>query len=1093
MKPLLYTLLLLAGLTPAGAAAGVVYTVNTRADTHAVNPAISSVDAAGFTSLRSATEAANYHASAAGSAHTINLPPGTYNLTNGELGLGNATNLAIFIHGTGPAAGTLVQQTTAARVFSLNSTAVSGFICALDNLTLSNGTAVVLGGGAILCGGPNNALSLTNCVLSNNRTRNTAGGALACAAGGNLTVVGCVFANNTATNNTGGAIDFEPQGQAGNLVIQSSTFSGNTALQTNMPVAGGALFLDGTVGNAFTLSQSAFVGNSATGGSGAGGAIYLANGSLAANECRLVNNAAAVGSAIARADLAVGTIDAAANWWGVNTGPGPAVYGFTPTLWLTLRVVPTLTTLGFNASTTFTADIRAVNNGGVMGQSYLANLPAFPPTPGAIFGGAQLGTLSGAVGQMVGGGFAASFTSGNSCGLGLAVATVDSQSVTGSVVISAAGPVAVCAGTTVALSGTFPGTATVYGTNLDGGSTSACGIALREVSRDGVNFSNSVSFTCAETGPQTVYLRVTDTIGQASTCSTSVIVHDVTPPVVSCKGIVLSLNANGQATLTPADVDNGSYDNCGIVFRSVQPANFTCANLGPNTVTLTVADAAGHTNQCTTSVTVVDGIPPTVVCPGSFSTNLMAGSNSMAVAFAVSAIDNCGPLTPQCVPPSGAGFPAGTTFVTCTARDAAGNSNACSFAVTVCASAITVLNANDSGPGSLRQALLDLCPDGTITFHPSLSGQMIYLTSGELSLAQNLTITGPGANLLTVSGSQVSRVFSVLPGVSNAISGLSIMNGNGVGPDYAGNGGGILNLGDLNLEACALSDNAADPSTGWGGAIYSIGHLRLLACTIGPGNSAGSVAGGVVADGGSVVEMLNCSVSGNWCGNSVGGVAVNSGGAAILTNCTITANSDVNFAGGYGGMGAALKNTLIAGNTSGNPSLSDCATFSGSVFSLGGNLIGIADSVGGWLASDRTGYSTLPLDPRLGPLGNNGGPTLTHALLISPNSPALNAGLSTDAPPYDQRGPGFPRVAGRAIDIGAFELIPPALRVTPLASKVVLTWPGDVAGYSVQVATNLAPLPFWMPAPGVPVLQAGQYRLTNALGAENLFFRLVAY
>ena len=72
-------------------------------------------------------------------------------------------------------------------------------------------------------------------------------------------------------------------------------------------------------------------------------------------------------------------------------------------------------------------------------------------------------------------------------------------------------------------------------------------------------------------------------------------------------------------------------------------------------------------------------------------------------------------------------------------------------------------------------------------------------------------------------------------------------------------------------------------------------------------------------------------------------------------------------------------------------------------------------------------------------------------------------------------------------------MIPPALRVTPLASKVVLTWPGDVAGYSVQVATNLAPLPFWMPAPGVPVLQAGQYRLTNALGAENLFFRLVAY
>ncbi len=77
----------------------------------------------------------------------------------------------------------------------------------------------------------------------------------------------------------------------------------------------------------------------------------------------------------------------------------------------------------------------------------------------------------------------------------------------------------------------------------------------------------------------------------------------------------------------------------------------------------------------------------------------------------------------------------------------------------------------------------------------------------------------------------------------------------------------------------------------------------------------------------------------------------------------------------------------------------------------------IGNSVGG------TGYQPtdiLDTDPLLGPLANNGGPTMTHALL--PGSPAINVGDNTDAPEWDQRGTGFPRIVNGTIDIGAFEV-----------------------------------------------------------------------
>ncbi len=95
----------------------------------------------------------------------------------------------------------------------------------------------------------------------------------------------------------------------------------------------------------------------------------------------------------------------------------------------------------------------------------------------------------------------------------------------------------------------------------------------------------------------------------------TVAVGDITPPTAICQDITVSLDADGEATITADQIDNGSTDNCAIVDLSVVPSSFTCANLGPNNVTLTVEDSNGNTATCNAIVTIVDDLPPTFTTP----------------------------------------------------------------------------------------------------------------------------------------------------------------------------------------------------------------------------------------------------------------------------------------------------------------------------------------------------------------------------------------------------------------------------------------------------------------------------------------------
>ncbi|GAB3852011.1 hypothetical protein GCM10028822_19260 [Hymenobacter terrigena] len=235
-------------------------------------------------------------------------------------------------------------------------------------------------------------------------------------------------------------------------------------------------------------------------------------------------------------------------------------------------------------------------------------------------------------------------------------------------------PTAVAQNVTVQLDAT--GSASITAAQVDNGSADACGIATVTVSPN--------TFTCSNIGPNTVTLTVTDTDGNVSTATATATVVDNAAPTVRTRPVTLYLNAAGQATLTAAQVNNGSSDACGVAAVSVGTTSFGCANLGANNVTVTVTDTHGNVASGSVVVTVADTIAPTMTkLPANISTMAIINNCSAIVRWTNPLIaDNCG-ATLTSSHPSGSAFPVGTTTVVLTATDLAGNRTSRSFLVTV--------------------------------------------------------------------------------------------------------------------------------------------------------------------------------------------------------------------------------------------------------------------------------------------------------------------------------------------------------------------------------------------------------------------------
>jgi len=159
--------------------------------------------------------------------------------------------------------------------------------------------------------------------------------------------------------------------------------------------------------------------------------------------------------------------------------------------------------------------------------------------------------------------------------------------------------------------------------------------------------ASQTTFFCSDLGLNQVTLTYTDASNNTENRTVYIMVVDGAPPVVVTQSATVSLDANGQYTLDPDEVDGGSTDNCLLSnVKSVTPNQFDCDDLGPNTVTLTLEDAAGNTASATATVFVEDNTPPTTIALSGqyvlYSNQLLNGEIAVtAVVLNPTSYDNC--------------------------------------------------------------------------------------------------------------------------------------------------------------------------------------------------------------------------------------------------------------------------------------------------------------------------------------------------------------------------------------------------------------------------------------------------------------------
>jgi hypothetical protein len=287
------------------------------------------------------------------------------------------------------------------------------------------------------------------------------------------------------------------------------------------------------------------------------------------------------------------------------------------------------------------------------------------------------------------------------------------------------------------------------------------------------------------------------------------------------------------------------------------------------------------------------------------------------------------------------------------------------------AATFTVTNTNDSGAGSLRQAILDANASpgaDTITFGVGVTGT-ITVTSGELLITDDLTITGPGAANLTISGTGYPphRDMEVAAGTTVALSDLTIANG--TANSFAGyEGGGILNAGTLTVANTTFSGNFA-ANTG-GGIANSGGTLTVTNSTF-SGNSTYDGAGAIENSGGGSLTVTGSVFSANSADFRAGAIENRPGASANVANGTFSGNS-AGQGGNSSGSGGAIFNyagsLTVTGTTfSENTALSNYAGGGGGIDNYEGTLT-ITNStfsgnsavyVGGGVMNDGYYASTL--------------------------------------------------------------------------------------------------------------------------------------
>ncbi|MEO5789323.1 lamin tail domain-containing protein, partial [Gelidibacter sp.] len=300
-------------------------------------------------------------------------------------------------------------------------------------------------------------------------------------------------------------------------------------------------------------------------------------------------------------------------------------------------------------------------------------------------------------------------------------------------VIDHVAPVALCQSVTIQLDAN--GMASVSASQVDNGSNDACGIASLVLDK--------TDFTCVNLGDNTVTLTVTDNNGNTSSCEATITVEDKIHPTVMTQDLTIQLDVNGSASIAPSEIDNGSFDNCGLATQTVTPNTFDCSNIGANTVTLSVTDTSGNVSTGTATVTVEDKIAPIAICK-----NITVELDINGVATITGAdVDNgsndaCGIASLEVSPSVFGCADIGTNEVTLTVTDNNGNVSTCNATVTV--TGIIPVVTISQGP------LPEFCQGAVLVLTAESDEDFGYLwTTGETT--QSIEISGNGTYGVTVT------------------------------------------------------------------------------------------------------------------------------------------------------------------------------------------------------------------------------------------------------------------------------------------------------------------------------------------------------
>jgi hypothetical protein len=309
------------------------------------------------------------------------------------------------------------------------------------------------------------------------------------------------------------------------------------------------------------------------------------------------------------------------------------------------------------------------------------------------------------------------------------------------------------------------------------------GIALLDSSLVNNNSSDNIgitsyllsqtAFECSAIGENTITLTVSDAAGNTGSCSAIITVIDTIRPAISAHNVSVYLNNSGNATISVNDINNGTTDNCGIDSLFVSPSQFTCADIGNNSVTFTAVDINGNHITLHPSVTVIDSVYPTAIAQD-LTLYLYTNGTATVTANQVNngSSDDCGIATMSLSHTNFSCNDIGANQITFSVHDHYGNVSSVNATITVLDTIHPVtnghdilLNLQDANPAIITPAAINNGSYDNCTFNQSIS-QSSFTAIGIYTIQLISTDLSGNSSSKSYTVEVIDSIFNELPEIN---------------------------------------------------------------------------------------------------------------------------------------------------------------------------------------------------------------------------------------------------------------------------------------------------------------------------------------